>query len=122
MVLCNVNKVKWVQEMRHLVKFSFSLMLVTGLLSACGTTNQTAVQLPEEVVEAEPQEAQEPELPSLFFSWSLREAILIAPPVAIQTEAISACRTRGFDASYMIHISIEGDDAIAEFGCRGADQ
>ena len=94
---------------------------MTGLLSACGTINQPVVQPPEDVVEAAPQEAQEPELPSLFFSWSLREAILIAPPVAIQTEAISACRARGYDTSYMIHISIEGDEAIAEFGCRGAD-
>ena len=111
--------------MRHLVKISFSLMLATGFLSACGTTSQT------ELAAIDVQEAQEanldnapqkPELPSLFFNWPLGEIILIAPPVAIQTEAIAACRSRGYDTSYMINIGIDGDNAVAEFGCRGADQ
>ena len=104
--------------MRHLVKFS-AAMLVTGLLSACGTTGQPVVEVQEEAVASEPQT---PELASLFFTWPLGEIILIAPPVAIQTKAIAACRAKGYDTGYMINIRIDGDDAVGEFGCRGADQ
>ena len=62
-----------------------------------------------------------PEFPTLFFHWELTGSTLIAPPVSIQTQAISACRARGYDTSYMINIALDGDQAIAEFGCRGAD-
>lgn len=95
-------------------------IVTAGLLSACGATSQAVVQVePEEVAESTPQE---PELASLFFRWQIGQNVLIAPPVSIQTQAIAACRERGYDTSYMINIGIDGDMADAEFGCRGADQ
>ena len=59
---------------------------------------------------------------SLTFRWALTDATLIAPPIEIQQEAIATCRVLGNDTGYMISIGIDGDEAVALFGCRGADQ
>ena len=102
------------------------MFVCLGMLSACTATTEPnavavseAVEAPEAVAEDTPQAADET---SLFFRWDLGESTLISPPVTIQNEAIQNCRTLGYDTSYMINIGIEGDDAVAEFGCRGADQ
>lgn len=99
---------------------------VAGLLAGCMGTGALSVE-EAALTQADAAPADEevvptvPELPSLFFNWDLTNSTMIAPPVDIQTAAIEACRKRGYDTSYMIHISIEGDQAISEFGCRGAD-
>lgn len=66
--------------------------------------------------------ATEPQLASLFFTWSVVNTTIISPPVEIQNQAIMACQERGFDNSYMIHLALGTDSVTAEFGCRGADQ
>ena len=97
-----------------------------GLLSGCITMNE-ALDDQEQLTLSEADQIEEetapapPALPSLFFNWNLNNSTMISPPVDIQSAAIEACRKRGYDTSYMIHISIEGDEAISEFGCRGAD-
>jgi len=59
---------------------------------------------------------------SLTFRWALTDATLISPPIEIQQEAIATCRALGNDTGYMISIGIDGNEAVALFGCRGADQ
>lgn len=92
-------------------------MLSAGILSAC-VAPQPAQVVTAEVTEAE---VQEPQLPSLFISWPLSDKTLISPPIEVQNQGIEACRARGHDSSFMVHIAIDGDTAIAEFGCRGTD-
>ncbi|MGC6517362.1 MAG: hypothetical protein ACON49_04980 [Candidatus Puniceispirillaceae bacterium] len=102
-----------------------SVIAISLMMAGCTQMQDTAPQtanLSQDTGDeaAQPVEAK-PEFPSLFFNWELKGSTLIAPPVSVQTEAISACRARGYDTSYMIHIALDGDRAIAEFGCRGAD-
>lgn len=106
--------------MKRVVRLSASLALMSGVLAACAVNEEVVVDIqPEEEVVTEV--TSEPELPSLLFRWPLDSGTLISPPITIQTKAIEACRQRGFDISFMIQIGIDGDDAVAQFGCRGAD-
>lgn len=111
--------------MSSMIKATGIMVVCVGMLAACNTqgpapevTKPNITEPEVEAVEAVVETAE----PSLFFSWALSQSTLIAPPVEIQNEAIKNCRTLGFDTSYMINIGIDGDDAVAEFGCRGADQ
>lgn len=98
-------------------KLSVGSFMAIAMLSACAAPQQSEVVAPA-VIEAE---VQEPQLPSLFISWPLSDNTLISPPIEIQKQGIEACQARGYDSSYMIHIAIDGDTAVAEFGCRGSD-
>ena len=98
-------------------KFSVGSFMAIAMLSACVVPQQSEVLAPA-VIEAD---VQEPQLPSLFISWPLSDSTLISPPIEIQKQGIEACQARGYDSSYMIHIAIDGDTAVAEFGCRGSD-
>ena len=96
------------------------MALTCAVLSACAAPQQVA-PLAQEAEQSAADVPVEPDVPSLFYRWPLDSGTLISPPVDIQTQAISACRARGYDTGFMIHIGIDGDDAVAEFGCRGAD-
>ena len=101
-------------------KFAVTGFIASALLSGCVAQKQVQVTAEVEApIEAE--EVQEPQLPTLFISWPLTEQTLISPPIAVQQQGIEACQARGYDTSYMIHIAIDGDMAVAEFGCRGSD-
>lgn len=120
--------------MSSMVKVTGILIFSVSLLAACTKTEPVQISdadlvqegaanpNAEEVAEEVPEEVVATAEPSLFFRWSLGQSTLIAPPVEIQNEAIQNCRTLGFDTSYMTNIGIDGDEAVAEFGCRGADQ
>lgn len=97
-------------------KFAVTGFIASALLSGCVAQKQVQV-----TAEVEAEEVQEPQLPTLFISWPLTEQTLISPPIAVQQQGIEACQARGYDTSYMIHIAIDGDMAVAEFGCRGSD-
>lgn len=112
------------------VKQSIGGLVLLMALSACAQIGQEAPLLSdtdlasdtEAAMQAdEPETPTEPAFPSLFFSWPLGQYTLISPPVEIQNQAILACDARGYDTSYMIHIAIDDDEAVAEFGCRGSD-
>ena len=109
-------------------KFAGVALVSLGLLGACATDNKGAIIAADDATGDTNGEAQagaedvvSKELPSLIFAWSLGEAILIAPSITTQRDAIEACRIRGYDTSYMINVGIDGNLAIGEFGCRGAD-
>ena len=108
---------------RDLWKLTGTALLSMALLSACATQDNSDKIAADAVVaqEAEAEEVASPALPSLTFEWPLGEGTLIAPPIAIQREAIEACRVRGYDTSFMLHVGIDGNMAKGEFGCRGAD-
>ena len=105
-----------------MLKFLMNSFLAAGLmvgLSGCATVMDKIHSSAEEPEIDVAEEA--PQLPSLFMSWPLSDHTLISAPVTIQNEALAACQARGYDTSYMVHIAIDGDEAIAEFGCRGFD-
>lgn len=109
--------------MTLVVRFFSIMVLSLGFLSGCAKEQNIAVAAPDSAqgqaaVEAP---AVSPEKPTLAFRWPLDSATLIAPPVTIQASAIEACRARGYDTSHMLTIGIDGDEAVALFGCRGAD-
>ena len=89
--------------------------LVTSQSVSEKASDQTSETLSED-------NATEPQLASLFFTWSVVNTTIISPPVEIQNQANMACQERGFDNSYMIHLALGKDSVTAEFGCRGADQ
>lgn len=106
-----------------LAKLTGTAFVSMALLSACATQDNSDKIAADAVVaqEAEVEEVASPALPSLTFEWPLGEGTLIAPPIAIQREAIEACRLRGYDTSYMLNVGIDVNMAVGKFGCRGAD-
>ena len=109
-------------SMRFL-KLTSPALLSLALLSACATQDDSTIIKAEAPAsqEVQSEEIAPPALPSLRFTWPLGEGTLIAPPIAIQRDAIEACRLRGYDTSYMVNVGIDGDSAVGVFGCRGAD-
>ena len=100
------------------------LMIMGAGLSACEMALHEKVTVVEEEVVETTVEAvveTEPELPSLFFKWDISQGNIISAPIDVRTAAIAACQKRGFDTGDMINLSISGNMAEAEFGCRGAD-
>ncbi|MGC6529858.1 MAG: hypothetical protein ACON4G_02450 [Candidatus Puniceispirillaceae bacterium] len=91
----------------------------SALVTSQSASDQASDQASQTVSE---DKATEPQLASLFFTWSVVDTTIISPPVEIQNQAIMACQERGFDSSYMIHLALGRDSVTAEFGCRGADQ
>lgn len=108
---------------RGVFQFAGAILVSLGLLSACATQENKQIIAADTPLaqDAEAEQVAIPELPSLTFTWPLGEGTLIAPPISIQRDAIEACRVRGYDTSYMINVSIDDNQAIGKFGCRGAD-
>ena len=111
-------------QMMHVKVIAILSFLVLG--GCVERTSLSQVTLQDEVVPAvdnqtaSTQDEQNDPL-SLVFRWPLSDSTLISPPVEIQNEAIKKCHSLGYDTGYMVNIGIDGDEAVGEFGCRGAD-
>ena len=104
--------------MISLIEAGIVMVVSCGILGGCAQQDAT------DMLSAEPESQQEePQSQEtiLSFVWPIGESTLIAPPVEVQNQAIQNCRNLGYDTSYMINIGIDADNAIGEFGCRGAD-
>lgn len=101
-------------------KMDFKIVLVMAamaMLSACPSQHVT-----RNAVDATSLAPATVSLTPLQYSWNTNYSAMLSPPLDIRKQALAACVERGFDRAHMQSISINEDQAIADFSCRGSDQ
>ena len=97
--------------------FKMALILVVAGLSACATQ-----QSMRKAAETTDQTPTAPVMTPLQYSWDTNYSAMLTPPIEIRDNALIACNQRGFDRAYMQSLSLNEDNATANFSCRGSDQ
>ena len=93
------------------------VMTAMAMLSACPSQHAT-----RDALDATGPAPAAVSLNPLQYSWNTNYSAMLSPPLDIREQALAACVERGFDRAHMQSISINEDQATANFSCRGSDQ
>lgn len=108
-------------------RFGFLLLCVVAL---AGCAAQTATTPPSMAGEPSNATNSDPSTPAvdaalesntgpMVFGWVTGFSGFISAPIDVRREAHSACNERGYAVAVMAKLAIVGDNATAEFTCRG---
>lgn len=99
----------------------FMVLFLAFLMAACSaaqTTGREQAQTQQSVNSATPRNNDN--MPSLHFVWNTNFSSYIFVPGDVRKKALKACEARGYEHTVMASISLDANEAAADFTCSGS--